>query len=148
MIYWGTAITGNPHLGYFVPILKIADLLNAGCKVTILLADLHGYLDNLKTNWDLLSQRIKWYELVIGQMLRRVGVTLDNLKFVTGSSFQLSKEYTLDMYKISALVTTTTMQHASAEVVKQSKNPLLSGLLYPILQASLAEAPTYYFLWK
>ena len=26
-IYWGTAPTGKPHLGYFVPMLKIADFL-------------------------------------------------------------------------------------------------------------------------
>lgn len=26
-IYWGTATTGKPHLGYFVPLLKIADFL-------------------------------------------------------------------------------------------------------------------------
>ena len=26
-IYWGTATTGRPHLGYFVPIYKISDFL-------------------------------------------------------------------------------------------------------------------------
>lgn len=32
-IYWGSATTGKPHLGYFVPMSKIADFLQAGCKV-------------------------------------------------------------------------------------------------------------------
>ena len=32
-IYWGTAPTGRPHIGYFVPMCKIADFLEAGCKV-------------------------------------------------------------------------------------------------------------------
>lgn len=32
-IYWGTAPTGRPHIGYFVPVLKIADLLKAGLNV-------------------------------------------------------------------------------------------------------------------
>ena len=27
IIYWGTAPTGRPHVGYFFPALKIADLL-------------------------------------------------------------------------------------------------------------------------
>jgi tyrosyl-tRNA synthetase len=27
VIYWGTATTGKPHLGYFVPIYKISDFL-------------------------------------------------------------------------------------------------------------------------
>jgi tyrosyl-tRNA synthetase len=47
-IYWGTATTGRPHIGYFVPMAKIADFLHAGCNVTILFADLHAYLDNMK----------------------------------------------------------------------------------------------------
>jgi len=32
-IYWGTATTGAPHIGYFVPMSKIADFLRAGCQV-------------------------------------------------------------------------------------------------------------------
>ena len=27
VIYWGTATTGKPHMGYFVPIYKISDYL-------------------------------------------------------------------------------------------------------------------------
>jgi len=34
-------------------------------QVTVLLADLHGYLDNQKAPWELLAQRTKYYELVI-----------------------------------------------------------------------------------
>ena len=33
-IYWGTAPTGKPHIGYFVPLSKIADFLHAGCHVS------------------------------------------------------------------------------------------------------------------
>ncbi len=29
-VYWGTATTGKPHIGYFVPMTKIADFLAAG----------------------------------------------------------------------------------------------------------------------
>lgn len=32
-VYWGTATTGRPHIGYFVPMVKIADFLKAGCEV-------------------------------------------------------------------------------------------------------------------
>jgi len=32
-VYWGTATTGKPHVGYFVPMTKIADFLRAGCEV-------------------------------------------------------------------------------------------------------------------
>jgi len=134
-IYWGTAITGKPHFGYFVPMLKIADFLDANSNVTILFANLHGYLDNMKSTWELLEKRTKYYEFTIKEMLKRVGVSLDKLKFVKGTEFQLSEEYTLDMYKMSALASTRDTQKAGAEVVKQIASPKMSGLLYPILQS-------------
>lgn len=134
-IYWGTATTGKPHFGYFVPMLKIADYLKAGCHVTILFADLHAYLDNMKSNWELLEKRCRWYELVIKEMLKLVQVPLEKLTFIKGTDYQLSREYTLDVYKMSALVTTEMTTKAGAEVVKQTDHPLMSNLLYPILQA-------------
>lgn len=33
-VYWGTATTGRPHVGYFVPIQKIADFLRADIRVS------------------------------------------------------------------------------------------------------------------
>lgn len=134
-IYWGTAPTGKPHLGYFVPIFKIADYLKAGCHVTILFADMHAYLDNMKSTWELLGKRTQYYEFLIKEMLKTVGVSLDKLKFVRGTDFQLGEMYTLDVYKLSALCSTRDTQKAGAEVVKQVATPKMSGLLYPILQA-------------
>lgn len=134
-VYWGTATTGKPHVGYFVPMCKISDFLRAGCEVTILFADLHAYLDNMKAPWSLLELRVKYYEHVIKAMLKSIGVPLEKLKFVKGTDFQLSKEYTLDMYRMSSMVTEHDAKKAGAEVVKQVENPLLSGLLYPGLQA-------------
>lgn len=34
--WWATAPTGKPHIAYFVPFIKLAELVNAGCDVTIL----------------------------------------------------------------------------------------------------------------
>ena len=135
VIYWGTAPTGKPHLGYFVPMYKIADFLRAGCNVKILFADMHAYLDNMKSTWELLDKRTKYYEFIIKEMLKLIGVPLDKLEFVKGTDFQLSDKYTLDMYRLSAITTTRDTQRAGAEVVKQVDNPKMSNLLYPILQA-------------
>uniref|UniRef100_A0A8B9GCG7 Tyrosine--tRNA ligase n=1 Tax=Amazona collaria TaxID=241587 RepID=A0A8B9GCG7_9PSIT len=134
-IYWGTATTGKPHVAYFVPMSKIADFLKAGCEVTILFADLHAYLDNMKAPWDLLELRSRYYENVIKAMLESIGVPLEKLKFVRGTDYQLSKEYTLDVYRLSSMVTQHDAKKAGAEVVKEVEHPLLSGLLYPSLQA-------------
>ncbi|KAI8846203.1 tyrosyl-tRNA synthetase [Chytridium lagenaria] len=124
-VYWGTATTGKPHIGYFVPMTKIADFLQAGCEVTILFADLHAYLDNMKAPWELLKHRTKYYEAAIKAMLESIGVPIDKLKFVVGTEYQLSREYTLDH----------DAKKAGAEVVKQVESPLMSGLVYPLLQA-------------
>uniref|UniRef100_A0A182QD92 Tyrosine--tRNA ligase n=1 Tax=Anopheles farauti TaxID=69004 RepID=A0A182QD92_9DIPT len=134
-IYWGTATTGKPHIAYFVPMSKVADFLKAGCEVTILFADLHAYLDNMKAPWSLLKERTKYYEAVIKAMLTSLGVPLDKLRFVCGTDYQLSKEYTLDVYRLSSVVTQHDAKKAGAEVVKQVEHPLMSGILYPGLQA-------------
>ncbi|XP_073960418.1 tyrosyl-tRNA synthetase [Choristoneura fumiferana] len=134
-IYWGTATTGRPHVAYFVPMSKIADFLKAGCEVTILFADLHAYLDNMKAPWELLALRTQYYEAAIKAMLTSIGVPLEKLKFVRGTEYQLSKEYTLDVYRMSSVITEHDAKKAGAEVVKQVDHPLLSGLLYPGLQA-------------
>ena len=34
-------------------------------QVTVLFADLHGFLDNQKAPWELLSLRVKYYEVII-----------------------------------------------------------------------------------
>eukprot|EP00475_Leptophrys_vorax_P013851 TRINITY_DN201_c1_g2_i1.p1 TRINITY_DN201_c1_g2~~TRINITY_DN201_c1_g2_i1.p1 ORF type:complete len:406 (-),score=145.07 TRINITY_DN201_c1_g2_i1:313-1530(-) len=134
-VYWGTATTGKPHIGYFVPMIKLADFLRAGSEVTILFADLHAYLDNMKAPWELLALRTQYYEVLIKSMLESIGVPLDRLKFVRGTEFQLSREYTLDVYRLMSLVTERNAKKAGAEVVKQVQSPLLSGLVYPLLQA-------------
>ena len=38
--YWGTAPTGRPHVGYLVPLTKLADFLRAGVQVKVLLLSL------------------------------------------------------------------------------------------------------------
>lgn len=134
-LYWGTATTGRPHVAYFVPMTKIADFLKAECEVTILLADLHAYLDNLKAPWELLAYRVKYYEEVIKAMLESINVPLGKLKFVRGTEYQLNRDYILDVFKMSTVVTEHDAKKAGAEVVKQVQHPLLSGLLYPGLQA-------------
>jgi len=114
--------------------LKIAQLLAAGCDVVVLLADIHGFLDNLKAPIELVDYRAKFYRLAISAMLESVGVPTERLTFVLGSSYQKSPEYIMDVYRLCSLVSEHEAKKAGAEIVKQSGNAPLSGLLYPILQ--------------
>ena len=134
-LYWGTATTGKPHIGYLVPLVKIAYFLEAGCEVTILFANLHAFLDALKSSWEQLEYRTQYYEKIIKETLKSLGVNIEKLKFVKGTDFQLSADYSIDVYKLMSKMSLRDANKAGAEVVKQSKNPKMSSLLYPGLQA-------------
>ncbi|EKM77195.1 hypothetical protein AGABI1DRAFT_115381 [Agaricus bisporus var. burnettii JB137-S8] len=133
--YWGSATTGRPHIAYFVPLTKIADFLRAGVEVKILFADIHAFLDNMKAPFELISHRAKYYQFVITTVFASLGIPTSKLTLVKGSSYQLTPEYTMDNYRLCASVTEHDAKKAGAEVVKQVDSPLLSGLLYPGLQA-------------
>src|SRR6056297_1335310 len=131
--YLGTAPTGVPHVGYFVWGLKVADLLRAGFKVKILLADLHAALDN--TPWEILEYRYEFYSKIIPLMISAMGADVSKLEFVKGSDFELKKDYIMDLYKLSSLTSVRDCHKAASEVVKLGESPKLSGYLYPLLQA-------------
>lgn len=134
-IYWGTAPTGRPHCGYFVPMTKLAHFLKAGCEVTVLLADLHAFLDNMKAPLELVEFRVQYYERMVKSILKNIGVPIEKLRFIVGKSHQLTDKYTLDLFRLSNIVSQNDAKRAGADVVKQVDNPLLSGLIYPLMQA-------------
>ncbi|KAJ6602471.1 tRNA synthetases class I-domain-containing protein [Mycena vulgaris] len=133
--YWGTAPTGRPHIGYFAPLTKIADFLQAGAEMTILFGDIHAFLDNMKAPLELVEYRTKYYKFVVLNVLKSLGIPTSKLKFAFGSDHQLTKEFNMDNYRLCATVTEHAAKKAGAEVVRQVESPLLSGLIYPGLQA-------------
>lgn len=132
-VYIGTAVTGRPHVGYFVWVLKCADFLKAGFKVKLLLADLHGALD--RTPWDLLDARYDYYAKVIPSMFVAVGADIKNFEIVKGSTFQKDKDYFFDVLRLATYASQHDAKKAGSEVVKQDDNPKLAGLIYPLMQA-------------
>jgi tyrosyl-tRNA synthetase len=132
--YIGMAPTGKLHIGYFIPIMKIRDFLNAGFKFKILLADIHAHLDDRKAPFELLDLRVEYYKKVITSMLEAVGANVSKLEFVKGSDFELDRKYTLDVYRLAAVNTFDRCKRAAAEVVRFGENPKLSGFIYPIMQ--------------
>lgn len=139
-IYWGTAPTGRVHIGYFVPLLKLADFLDAGCEVQVLIADLHALLDACddgKTgmNKKITDFRAEYYEICIKGMLQVIGVDFSKLKFVKGTSYQLTAEYSLDKYRLHKHIRLNDAHRAGTGVVKANENPDIDSLLYPGMQA-------------
>jgi len=133
VVYLGWSITGRTHLGYYVPVVKLADFLNAGFKVKLLLADLHGALDN--TPWEVLEKRYNYYSQTIPLMFKSIGVDIKNFEIVKGSGFQLDKKYFFDLLKLSTFTSVNDAKRAGSEVVKFGDNPMLSGVIYPLMQS-------------
>jgi tyrosyl-tRNA synthetase len=132
-VYLGTAITGRPHVAYFLWVLKLADFLKAGFKTILMLADLHGALD--RTPWELLEKRYDYYNIVIPAMFEAVGSDIKNFVIIKGSDFEKNADYFYDVLKMSTAASVHDSRKAGSDVVKQAENPKLSGLIYPVMQA-------------
>lgn len=83
-----------------------------------------------------MEQRALYYKRAITAILKATCGEEDvkKLRFVLGSSYQRSPEYCMDVYKMASVVSEHDAKKAGAEVVKQTANAPLSGLLYPVLQ--------------
>lgn len=79
-------------------------MLAAGAEVVVLLADIHGFLDSLKSPIELIASRSKYYRRIITAILESVGVSTEKLEFVLGSSYQKSSDYVMDVYRLSSVI--------------------------------------------
>lgn len=127
--YYGTAPTGPVHIGYLIPLSKIFDFEQAGIKTKILLADIHSALDDQKTKWEELKKKTDYYK----KCIELAFPWSEKPQFVKGSSFQLKKDYVMDMLRISTLATVKRTMRAASEVTRM-KQPKVSELIYPIMQ--------------
>lgn len=125
--YWGTAPTGEIHTGYLIPVQKMLDFVDAGFKFKVLIADVHAYLDDMKTPWELMKARSEYYK----KALETLG--LKKVEFVFDSEFKYSSDYVKEIYRLSAMVTQTRANRAASEVTRM-KEPKVSELIYPIAQ--------------
>jgi|SRR3989344_4025602 len=128
--YYGTAPTGLYHMGYLVPLSKLFDFNKAGVKNKVLIANIHAALDDLKTPWERIDLVADYYKKCI-----ELSFPWDKKpEFILGSDFQLTKKYQLDLLKLSALSTVARATRAASEVTRM-KNPKVSELIYPLMQA-------------
>ncbi|SCN92522.1 related to tyrosine-tRNA ligase [Fusarium fujikuroi] len=107
-VYWGTAPTGNPTAVTSFP-----------CQAPL----------------EVIKHRCEYYRLLIQSSLKAIGVDVSKLKFVVGSSFQEIREYEADRFRFSNNATVSQLIKDGSEVVKQSKNPTLGSVEYPIWQS-------------
>jgi tyrosyl-tRNA synthetase len=132
-VYIGTAPTGRPHVGYMIWLLKLSDLLKAGFKVKVLIADLHALLDG--TPYEVLEDRYRYYSGIIPEVIKAIGGDPKNMEFVKGSDFELKGDYMKDLLRMATNVSVKDSLKAASDVVKLGDNPKLAGLIYPLMQA-------------
>jgi tyrosyl-tRNA synthetase len=126
--YAGYEPSGKIHLGHVLTVNKLIDLQNSGFKVTVLLADLHAYLNEKGTLEEVreLAEYNKQCFIALG---------LDKAKFVNGSEFQLDPEYTLNVLRLAQDTTLNRARRSMSEVARSVEHPMVSQMIYPLMQA-------------
>ena len=84
-VYIGYAPTGEMHIGHYTTIRKLADFIEAGLEVTVLVADLHAHLDDAKSPFELLEARSAYYRTAIEAMIEAAGADPAGVEFVRGT---------------------------------------------------------------
>ena len=126
-VYAGYEPSGEIHLGHLVTINKLVDLQAAGFEVTILLADLHAFL-NRKGSMEKVRELAEYNRRCFD------GLGLKNVNYVLGSDLQLNRDYELLVLQLSQQITLNRATRSMDEVGRQMDHPTVSQMVYPIMQ--------------
>jgi tyrosyl-tRNA synthetase len=128
--YVGYEPSGVLHIGHMLTANKLIDLQDAGMDVVVLLADVHAYLNEKGTFDEIRETAERMKEQFVA-----FGLDEDKTKFVLGSEFQLSEEYTLDVHSLAVRVTLNRARRSMSEVAREEENPKVGQMWYPLMQA-------------
>ncbi|EGX50054.1 hypothetical protein AOL_s00076g405 [Orbilia oligospora ATCC 24927] len=132
-IFWGVAPTGRPHIGYLVPFVKIAELVEAGVEVKILLADLYAFLVNYRHSRSLVASRREYYRFALTAVFETIsGLPASTIAFHQETSFSVSPDFINDVYE---LLSYTSLGEARSPNEELATTTMLSPLVVPIVQA-------------
>jgi tyrosyl-tRNA synthetase len=128
--YVGYEPSGKIHLGHVLTVNKLLDLQKAGFRVTVLLADLHAYL-NQKGGFEEIREVAEYNR----QCFIALGLSEVNTRYVLGSEFQLGEEYMLNVLRLARGTTLNRARRSMDEVSRDAENPYVSQMVYPLMQA-------------
>jgi len=126
-VYAGYEPSGEIHLGHLVTVNKLMDLQKAGFEVTVLLADLHAFL-NHKGTLDEVRETAEYNR----RCFEALG--LKGAKYVMGTDLQLHPDYELLVLQLSQEVTVNRAKRSMDEVGRGMDHPAVSQMVYPIMQ--------------
>jgi tyrosyl-tRNA synthetase len=133
-IYWGVAPIDKIDIGILIPLVKLAQFLKADCEVSVLFADLHGFLDSNTSTWSKSQYKIKYYIKIIKLILSQLNAPTDKLNFIIGSEYQFMKNYTFDVYKLMSIISVNEINKATHGVISRDTYTKASSIIYPGLQ--------------
>ena len=128
--YVGYEPSGEIHLGHMMTVYKLMDLQQAGFEITVLLADIHAYL-NEKGTFEEIRKTAEYNKKVFISL----GLDENKAKFVLGSDYQLNSEYMLDVLKFARITTLNRAKRSMDEVSRRKEDPMVSQMIYPLMQA-------------
>ena len=128
--YVGYEPSGKIHMGHVLTVNKLIDLQKAGFEVTVLLADVHAYLNRKGTLEEV--RRTADYNR---RCFIALGLDEEKTNFVYGSDYQLGAEYMLNVLKLSRAVTLNRARRSMDEVGRAMDDPTVSQMVYPLMQA-------------
>jgi len=127
--YVGYEPSGVLHIGHMLTATKLMDLQDAGFEVTVLLADVHAYLNDKGTFEEIRETA----ERMTAQFLA-YGLDEERTEFVYGSEFEFDREYVLDLHALELETSISRAQRAMAEI-KSGDTVTVSQAVYPLMQA-------------
>lgn len=127
--YVGYEPSGSLHLGHMLTANKLIDLQEAGFEIVILLADVHAYL-NGKGDFDTIAETAD----SMREQFIAYGLDPEATEFVLGSSFQLDRDYLLDLHALAVSTTLNRAKRAMAEI-QGDEVATVSHVIYPLMQA-------------
>ncbi|MEM2932692.1 MAG: tyrosine--tRNA ligase [Candidatus Pacearchaeota archaeon] len=119
------------HIGYLIGLQKHLDFIEAGLKLIILFADLHAWL-NEKGSWEEIARMKEEYK----KNFLAFGIPKNKVKFVTGTSFQLKKDYWLDVMKLALRVRMQRAKRSMTIIGREEDDPHVAQFLYPLMQVT------------
>ncbi|MGP8329398.1 MAG: tyrosine--tRNA ligase [Methanosarcinaceae archaeon] len=128
--YVGYEPSGKIHMGHVLTVNKLIDLQKAGFQITVLLADLHAYL-NQKGTLDEVRETADYNK----RCFIALGLDKEKTNFVYGSDFQLGSDYMLNVLKLTRATSLNRAKRSMDEVGRKIKDPKVSQMVYPIMQA-------------
>ncbi|WP_292485262.1 tyrosine--tRNA ligase [Methanohalobium sp.] len=128
--YVGYEPSGKIHMGHVLTVNKLIDLQRSGFDITVLLADIHAYLNqkgSLEEVRELAEQNKRCF--------LALGLDPEKTRFVFGSDFQMNHDYMLNVLKLTQETSLNRAKRSMDEVGRKMDDPKVSQMVYPIMQA-------------